>query len=166
VGVTPTTATINVLRFGPPGGRVHFHDGRVEERSDVEIRSFVAEIDEAAAGAVRVVEIFHPLAVLQKIEVVDTPGTNSLRPEHERVARAFLIEADAIVWVFSLTQAGKASERSVLDRAHAAGKRVLGVLNKPAPENPPGCRTGRPSGPGSRNWTSLRKPSRAASRTL
>jgi hypothetical protein len=76
------------------------------------------------------VEIFHPLPVLQKIEVVDTPGTNSLRPEHERVARAFLVEADALVWVFSLGQAGKASERNVLDRAHAAGKRVLGVLNK------------------------------------
>ena len=130
VGVTPTTATINVLRFGPPGGRVHFHDGRVEERSDAEIRGFVADLDEATAGTIRVVEIFHPLSVLQKIEVVDTPGTNSLRPEHERVARAFLVEADAIVWVFSLGQAGKASERSVLDRAHAAGKRVLGVLNK------------------------------------
>jgi GTP-binding protein EngB required for normal cell division/Flp pilus assembly protein TadD len=130
VGVTPTTATINVLRFGPAGGRVHFHDGRVEERSDSEIRTFVADLDDAAASTVRTVEIFHPLPVLQKIEVVDTPGTNSLRPEHERVVRAFLVEADAIVWVFSLTQAGKASERSVLDRAHAAGKRVLGVLNK------------------------------------
>jgi GTPase SAR1 family protein len=130
VGVTPTTATINVLRFGPPGGRVHFHDGRVEERNDSEVRTFVAGLDDAAAGAVRMVEIFHPLPVLQKIEVVDTPGTNSLRPEHERLVRAFLVEADAIVWVFSLTQAGKASERSVLDRAHAVGKRVLGVLNK------------------------------------
>jgi GTP-binding protein EngB required for normal cell division len=130
VGVTPTTVTINVLRFGPPGGRVHFHDGRVEECSEVEVRTFVADLDDAAAGAVRMVEIFHPRPMLQKIEVVDTPGTNSLRPEHERVARAFLVEADAIVWVFSLGQAGKASERSVLDRAHAAGKRVLGVLNK------------------------------------
>ena len=130
VGVTPTTATVNVLRFGPPGGRVHFHDGRVEERSGAEIRTWVANLDDATAGTVRMVEIFHPLPVLQKIEVVDTPGTNSLRPEHERVVRAFLVEADAIVWVFSLTQAGKASERNVLDRAHAAGKRVLGVLNK------------------------------------
>jgi GTP-binding protein EngB required for normal cell division len=130
VGVTPTTASINVLRFGPRGGRVHFHDGRVEEHSDSEITTFVAALDDAAASTVRMVEIFHPLPVLQKIEVVDTPGTNSLRPEHERVVRAFLVEADAIVWVFSLTQAGKASERGVLDRAHAAGKRVLGVLNK------------------------------------
>ena len=130
VGVTPTTATINLLRFGPPGGRVHFHDGRVEELGEAEVRTFVADLDDATAGAVRMVEIFHPLPVLQKIEVVDTPGTNSLRPEHERAVHAFLAEADAIVWVFFLTQAGKASERAVLDLAHAAGKRVLGVLNK------------------------------------
>jgi GTP-binding protein EngB required for normal cell division len=130
VGVTPTTATINLLRFGEPGGRVHFQDGRVEDRDAEGIRSFVAGLDEAAAGAVRMVEIFHPLPVLQKTEVVDTPGTNSLRPEHERVARDFLTEADAIVWVFSLAQAGKESERGVLELAHSAGKRVLGVLNK------------------------------------
>jgi GTP-binding protein EngB required for normal cell division len=130
VGVTPTTATINLLRFGEPGGRVHYQDGRVEDRDAGEIRSFVASLDEAAAGAVRLVEIFYPLPVLQKTEVVDTPGTNSLRPEHERVARGFLTEADAIVWVFSLAQAGKQSERGVLDLVHAAGKRVLGVLNK------------------------------------
>lgn len=130
VGVTPTTATINLLRFGEPGGRVHFQDGRVEDRDASGIRSFVAGLDEAAAGAVRMVEIFHPLPVLQKTEVVDTPGTNSLRPEHEKVARAFLAEADAIVWVFSLAQAGKQSERGVLELAHGAGKRVLGVLNK------------------------------------
>jgi GTP-binding protein EngB required for normal cell division/Flp pilus assembly protein TadD len=130
VGVTPTTATINLLRFGEPGGRVHFHDGRVEDRDAGQIRSFVAGLDEAAAGAVRMVEIFHPLPVLQKTEVVDTPGTNSLRPEHERVARDFLAEADAIVWVFSLAQAGKESERGMLDLAHSAGKQVLGVLNK------------------------------------
>lgn len=130
VGVTPTTATINLLRFGEPGGRVHYQDGRVEEHDAGEIRGFVAGLDEAAAGAVRVVEIFHPLPVLQKTEVVDTPGTNSLRPEHERVAREFLAEADAIVWVFSLAQAGKQSERGVLELAHAAGKQVLGVLNK------------------------------------
>jgi GTP-binding protein EngB required for normal cell division len=130
VGVTPTTATINLLRFGEPGGRVHFQDGRVEDHDADAIRSLVAGLDEVAAGAVRMVEIFHPLPVLQKTEVVDTPGTNSLRPEHERVARAFLAEADAIVWVFSLAQAGKESERGVLELAHSAGKRVLGVLNK------------------------------------
>jgi hypothetical protein len=64
------------------------------------------------------------------VEIVDTPGLNSIRPEHERVARDFLQEADAIVWVFAIGQAAKASEREALAFAHGAGKRVLGVLNK------------------------------------
>src|SRR5262249_3267767 len=65
-----------------------------------------------------------------RVEIVDTPGLNSIRPEHERVARDFLQEADAIVWVFAIGQAAKATEREALTFAHGAGKRVLGVLNK------------------------------------
>jgi hypothetical protein len=55
---------------------------------------------------------------------------NSLRPEHEKVARAFLTDADAIIWLFAVGQAAKASERDALGLAHDAEKRVLGVLNK------------------------------------
>ncbi len=46
------------------------------------------------------------------------------------MARDFLQEADAIIWVFALGQAAKASEKEALAFAHGAGKRVLGVLNK------------------------------------
>ncbi len=129
VGVTPTTATINVLRYGPPGGRVLYHDGQVRELGALEVAPFLRDLGEEAA-AVRTVEIFFPLDVLRRVEIVDTPGLNSLRTEHEKVARAFLTEADAIVWLFAVGQAAKATERDALGLAHAAGKRVLGVLNK------------------------------------
>ena len=76
------------------------------------------------------VEIFLPVEALRRVEIVDTPGLNSIRPEHERVARDFLRDADAIVWVFAAGQAAKATEREALTLAHAAGKRVVGVLNK------------------------------------
>jgi tetratricopeptide (TPR) repeat protein/GTP-binding protein EngB required for normal cell division len=130
VGVTPTTATINVLRHGPAGGRVVYQDGRAEELATAEVPDFLARLDPTTAASVRVVEIFDPLPILRRMEIVDTPGTNSLLPEHEKTAREFLIEADAVVWVFSAAQAAKASERGALDLARAVGKRVLGVLNK------------------------------------
>ena len=76
------------------------------------------------------VEIFLPVEALRRVEIVDTPGLNSILPEHERVTRDFLQEADAIVWVFAIGQAAKATERAALELAHGAGKRVLGVLNK------------------------------------
>jgi GTP-binding protein EngB required for normal cell division/tetratricopeptide (TPR) repeat protein len=130
VGVTPTTATINVVRFGPAGGRVLYHDGRAEDLGAVQVGPFLADLDGDRAATVRMVEIFFPLDVLRRVEIVDTPGLNSLRPEHERVARAFFTDADAIVWLFAVGQAAKASEREALTLAQGAGKRVLGVLNK------------------------------------
>ena len=130
VGVTPTTATINVLRYGPRAGRVLYHDGNARELGADEVAPFLARLDDAQAAAVRLVEVFVPLEFLRQVEVVDTPGLNSLRPEHEMVARAFLTEADAIIWLFAVGQAAKATEREALALAQAAGKRVLGVLNK------------------------------------
>jgi tetratricopeptide (TPR) repeat protein/GTP-binding protein EngB required for normal cell division len=130
VGVTPTTATINILRHGPTGGRVVYHDGTARDLGPQSVGPFLRELSDGDAERIRVVEIFFPLDILRRVEIVDTPGLNSLRPEHEKVARDFLLDADAIVWVFAVGQAAKATERQALELAHAAGKRVLGVLNK------------------------------------
>ena len=130
VGVTPTTATINVLRYGPPGGRVSYHDGTTRELGVASVGPFLAGLGDREAATIRQVEVFAPLEALRRVEIVDTPGLNSLRPEHERVAREFLVEADALVWVFAAGQAAKASEREALQLARGAGKHVLGVVNK------------------------------------
>jgi tetratricopeptide (TPR) repeat protein len=130
-GVTPTTATVNVLRHGDASGaRVVYHDGTTRELGGAAISPFLRELSDAQAASVRVVEIFHPLDALRRVEIVDTPGLNSIRPEHEKVARDFLVDADALVWVFAIGQAAKASEKEALGLAHTAGKHVLGVLNK------------------------------------
>ena len=130
-GVTPTTATINVLRYGPtPAARVVAHDGSARDLPAADIARFVTSLDGEEARAVRLVEIFLPVETLRRVEIVDTPGLNSIRPEHERVARDFLQEADAIVWVFGIGQAAKATEKAALELARGAGKRVVGVLNK------------------------------------
>ncbi len=130
-GVTPTTATINVLRFGAtPEARVVHHDGSARAIPADDLVAFLGTLRDADAREVRMVEIFLPVEALRRVEIVDTPGLNSIRPEHERVARDFLRDADAIVWVFAAGQAAKATEREALALAHAAGKRVVGVLNK------------------------------------
>jgi hypothetical protein len=120
-----------VLRHAPAAGaRVLYHDGTSRELAAAAVGPFLRELRDAQAAAVRVVEIFHPLEALLRVEIVDTPGLNSIRPEHERVARDFLVDADALVWVFAVGQAAKASEREALELARGAGKHVLGVLNK------------------------------------
>jgi tetratricopeptide (TPR) repeat protein len=130
-GITPTTATINVVRYGRErGGRILTADGVTLELGwDAMLAHLRGLTPEAARGIDRV-EILVPLPQLEKINIVDTPGLNSIQPEHEATARAFIAKADAIVWVFTAAQGGKASEKKALRSIRDEGKRVLGVLNK------------------------------------
>ncbi len=130
-GITPTTATINVVRYGRErGGRIVARDGTALELGWDALMAHLRALTPAAASAIERVEILVPLPQLEKIHIVDTPGLNSIQPEHEATARAFIARADAVVWVFTASQGGKASEKKALASIQAEGKRVLGVLNK------------------------------------
>ncbi|HET7503250.1 MAG TPA: dynamin family protein, partial [Kofleriaceae bacterium] len=130
-GITPTTATINVVRYGRErGGRIIQADGATLELGWDALMSHLRGLTAETARAIDRVEILVPLPQLEKINIVDTPGLNSIQPEHEATARAFIARADAIVWVFTASQGGKASEKTALRSIRDEGKRVLGVLNK------------------------------------
>jgi small GTP-binding protein len=130
-GVAPTTATINVVKYGRErGGRILYRDGRAESLAWADLFDRLRLLDAEAARQVSLVEILLPLDKLARVHLVDTPGLNSILPEHEQVARAFISRADAVVWLFAVQQAGKKSEREALERLEAEGVRVLGVLNK------------------------------------
>ncbi len=132
-GITPTTATINVVRYGRErGGRIvgRGADAAIRELSWDALMQALRELTPEDARDIDRVEILLPLPQLEKINIVDTPGLNSIQPEHEATARAFIARADAVVWVFTAAQGGKASEKNALRSIHDEGKRVLGVLNK------------------------------------
>jgi GTPase SAR1 family protein len=131
MGVLPTTTTINFFRRGPTGGaRVHYRDGSIGTVARGEIHTFLRGLDDVAASRVRHMEIERTSARMGEAAVVDTPGLNALDGFHERVAREFVDEADAIIWIFSATRGGAASEAGVLKSMRADGRQVLGVLNK------------------------------------
>ncbi|MBP9205262.1 MAG: dynamin family protein [Kofleriaceae bacterium] len=130
-GITPTTATINVVRYGRErGGRIIDQAGRSTELGWDALFAHLRALTADDARAIDRVEILVPLPQLQAINIVDTPGLNSIQPEHEATARAFIARADAVVWVFTAGQGGKASERRALEAIRGEGRRVLGVLNK------------------------------------
>lgn len=130
-GIAPTTATINVVRYGRDrAGRVMALDGTVREFGWDALMQHLRALTPETARLIDRVEILVPLPQLEKINIVDTPGLNSIQREHEQTARGFIARADAIVWVFTAGQGGKASERQALQSIRAEGKRILGVLNK------------------------------------
>src|SRR6185436_13793145 len=85
-------------------------------RSRGELAASIGDVARATA------EIVLPLANLAKVHIVDTPGLNSILPEHEETARAFIARADAVVWVFTAGQGGKASEKKALTSIRDEGK--------------------------------------------
>lgn len=133
VGVVPTTATINVLKWGPEKKiRIRFDDGTVEEAPIDRLAAYVDERKgrEEVLRAISTVEILYPLEVLQRVNVVDTPGLNAPIPEHERITRDYVASADAVLWLFNAGQAGKATEREALDFVRSHSKKVIACVNK------------------------------------
>ncbi len=131
MGVLPTTSTINLFRRGPGGGaRVHYRDGSIATVARDEVHGFLQQLDDLEASRIRHMEIERTGLRLGDAAVVDTPGLNALDTFHERVTREFVDEADAIIWIFSATRGGAASEGSALKGLRADGRQVLGVLNK------------------------------------
>ena len=131
MGVLPTTSTINLFRRGPGGGaRVHYRDGSIATVARDEVHGFLQQLDDLEASRIRHMEIERTGRRLGDAAVVDTPGLNALDTFHERVTREFVDEADAIIWIFSATRGGAASEGSALKSLRADGRQVLGILNK------------------------------------
>jgi hypothetical protein len=102
----------------------------VREVAWEDVPRVLSAVDADEARRIRFVEVLVPHESLTRVNIVDTPGLNSILPEHEETSRRFLAQADAIVWLFTVGQAGKATEREALKRIRDEGKRVLGVLNK------------------------------------
>jgi small GTP-binding protein len=103
-GVTPTTAVINLLRFGDPPRETTLPDG--------------------------IIERYFPAPFLSDITVVDTPGTNAIIREHEQLTRRFVPRADIVLFVTSADRPFTESERAFLETIREWGKKVVLIVNK------------------------------------
>ena len=103
-GTTPTTARVTLVKWG--------------ERAAEQI------VDESFA-------IFtHPLPLLKELNIVDTPGTNAIIRQHERLTNEFVPRSDVVLFITSADHPLTESERQFLERILTWGKKVVFVLNK------------------------------------
>jgi Tfp pilus assembly protein PilF/GTP-binding protein EngB required for normal cell division len=131
MGVTPTTATINVLKYGERrAARVLWRDDREQLLEWHEVGAFLGSLQRAQASAIRMVELLYPAEELLRVNVVDTPGLNSMIDEHEQTARDYMAQSDAVIWLFSAHQAGKQTEQQALELIHQHRLKTVGVINK------------------------------------
>ncbi|HEX2723029.1 MAG TPA: dynamin family protein [Gemmatimonadaceae bacterium] len=103
MGDLPTTRAISILRYGEKGPPETIADN---------------------------VQLYHyPLEVLRDLDIVDTPGTNSIERMEEEITRQFVPRADLILFVTSLLQPLTASELDFLAHIREWGKKVVFIVN-------------------------------------
>lgn len=103
MGDLPTTRAISILRYGESGPPERLGDHMLLYR--------------------------YPLDVLRDLDIVDTPGTNSLERMEEEVTRGFVPRADLVLFVTSLLQPLTASELDFLTLIREWGKKVIFIVN-------------------------------------
>ncbi|HEX9016736.1 MAG TPA: dynamin family protein, partial [Chloroflexota bacterium] len=103
-GVTPTTSSINILRYGPERAERWAGEHVLERAFD------------------------HPL--LRDVAVVDTPGTNAVLRAHQELTEDFVPRSDLVLFVTSVERPFTESERAFLEAIRAWGKKVVLVVNK------------------------------------
>jgi len=103
-GVTPTTSRIQVLVHGETSGERGLEEG--------------------------LVQIAAPVAFLQEIQVVDTPGTNAIIRRHEQLTQRFVPRSDLVLFVTSADRPFTESERVFLEAIRQWGKKVVFLVNK------------------------------------
>jgi small GTP-binding protein len=104
VGVTPTTAVINLLMDGPTQTETVRPDGII-------IRTYPADF-------------------LKEITIVDTPGTNAVVREHEALTQRFVPRSDMVLFVTSADRPFSESEREFMAVIREWGKKIIVIVNK------------------------------------
>ncbi len=137
MGIVPTTATLNVLRGGAERRvRLMMRDGSTREGTYDSLERMLRDAEalgtstDDRGNSVDRVEIILPSETLERVWILDAPGTNALDPNHERLATEAARRADAVLWVFDAAQAGKQTETKMHASLRAQGRLIVPVLNK------------------------------------
>ena len=71
-----------------------------------------------------------PSELLRDVHIVDTPGTNAILREHERLTAEFVPRSDLVLFVTSADRPFTESERAFIETIRGWGKKIVLVVNK------------------------------------
>lgn len=74
-----------------------------------------AEEEKSVEVSPQLTERYLPIEFLRDFNVVDTPGTNTMVPEHQTITEGFVPRADVVLFVFSVTNPWSQSGWQLLD---------------------------------------------------
>lgn len=112
IGITPTTATINVLYYNDTvKTSIKYLDGSIVESGESNISDFFSKLQPEKIKEIR---IGYPSEILKGLEIVDTPGVNDLNEQKLEITYGFIPESDAVIFVLDCEQLLSKSEADFL----------------------------------------------------
>ncbi|MGG2114148.1 dynamin family protein (plasmid) [Lysinibacillus capsici] len=99
VGITPTTATINILKYGDDAATVYYKDGHVEQTNEAQLNDLIANKLEQA-DTIDYVVLQKKLDFLKDdMIIIDTPGLNDLNEARVDVTYNYIPRADVVLFL-------------------------------------------------------------------
>ncbi len=131
--VVPLTSIVTVVTWGEEvSAEITFLDGRTVQVEPSALARYVTEPEnpENRLGIERALLRFPAEDLRDGVFLVDTPGVGSVYLHNSETARAFVSEADAVVFITAADPPISASEREFLSEIRAETPKTLFVLNK------------------------------------
>lgn len=133
VGVIPLTSIVTVVRFGDArAARAELQDGREQAIPVDALEAYVTERGNPNnAQRIRQVLVDHPSPWLANgVRLVDTPGIGSVYEHNTDVARQYLPQADAVLFIASVDQPLGRAELDFLVSIRQYADKIFCLLNK------------------------------------
>lgn len=133
VGVTPVTAVVTVLRYGPRlEARVRIGEGAWQPLEATGLSAYVSELENPENEKnVSAIEVFVPSALLAEgLCLVDTPGIGSVFQGNTEATRAFVPHIDAALVVLGADPPISGEELQLVERVAADVRDFVFVLAK------------------------------------
>ncbi|MGG3563251.1 dynamin family protein [Neobacillus rhizosphaerae] len=131
--VTETTASIIEIKHSlERKGLIELHDGDAITGTTDDVFAVLKqeEGNQEFFTNVSVVKLSYPLANLQKLHLVDTPGLATITEENQQRAVDYIQNSDVILWVFNAHHIGQLDVEAELEKVKFYGKPIIGVVNR------------------------------------
>lgn len=118
--VSPTTATINIIQYGEKEeAQVVFRDAERKFVPVTELVNYITSLSSEAderAKTIDYVDLLYPSIFCRNgVQLVDTPGLNSMHDDHERATMQYLPQGSAGIMTISALQFMSKSQREYLE---------------------------------------------------
>lgn len=116
--VTTETVTFNRISYGASSNEAVLSGNRRLTLSDSELkREELERIIDQTGETVTAIELKRPIELLKDITIIDTPGTGDAMKDFAPQVEEYLLQADAVIYLYSLTYPLSRTEQLFLKTA-------------------------------------------------